>query len=584
VEPISKLAALKTAVRQLLPVPPGKVRVFRGQTAKYPTITPAVYRRHIPSNGVWVNYSRCLLDDIKNDHALRHPADEELRVQALWLEAVAQHYGSGSSYLDVTHDMECAAWFALHEGKPVGESSLGAAKSVMSDFTADAHWFAYSRTSNPGYLYAFDVDVWDQISITPSDLALVDLSNAPEPFRTPRMLAQRGCVIHAEASKKHDLLGRAVEGTPIEIRWPMTGSEIIQRTVEQMFPGPSIDQWYRRFLMAPLSPVISDSKLMLKRLLPVTLYVGETDAYNSALTDAEWAIDPPLLHMLLQNLPITTAPEIAAIRTATPVVLEGAYRYITPRVDSTLWNHELLISDLCDSVSTYSVSGSKQSEVWAWEKVGEVPLDNVLFQFSPLEEVFWERTLGNREPRRLTRGLWLRRTKESCVAALVVQDYPSPNLEVQHPVELRYDGSKRRIMYKPIGENAEWASLSSARALAKVIFIALHLQRAMNPLLKAEAWPLKWICPEPQDGSHNNDYFAMICNDVARLVQIKGAPGIGDWYALRNWRNDPFTTVKDPGPYLRFNTSLPFCELPASLFRAGVAAKKTESEQLLRQE
>jgi hypothetical protein len=51
---------------------------------------------------------------------------------------------------------------------------------------------------------------------------------------------------------------------------------------------------------------------------------------------------------------------------------------------------------------------------------------------------------------------------------------------------------------------------------------------------------------------------------------------------LHNSQNDPFTTVNGSGPYLRPSTNLPFADLPASLFRAGVAARKTEYEQLLR--
>jgi hypothetical protein len=186
------------------------------------------------------------------------------------------------------------------------------------------------------------------------------------------------------------------------------------------------------------------------------------------------------------------------------------------------------------------------------------------------------------QPRRLTRGLWFNRNQDKCTAALVVQDYPSRNLRVEHPVELKYDPSKRRLVFKPVDQVAEWTLLSSAADLAKPVFIALHLLRDMNPELKVEAFPLRWICPEPQDGTHTNDYFAMICSDAARLVKVNGPQGAGDWYGLRNWRNDPFTVVDGSGPSLHPKTNLPFGDLPASLFRAGVAAKKAELEQLLR--
>ena len=50
---ITSLAALQEAVNALPPVPPGKVRVFRGQTDNYPTITPSSYRKPIAFGGVW---------------------------------------------------------------------------------------------------------------------------------------------------------------------------------------------------------------------------------------------------------------------------------------------------------------------------------------------------------------------------------------------------------------------------------------------------------------------------------------------------------------------------------------------------
>jgi len=49
---------------------------------------------------------------IVNEKFDGHMGDKELQILSLWLEAVAQHYASGSRYLDVTHSVESAAWFA----------------------------------------------------------------------------------------------------------------------------------------------------------------------------------------------------------------------------------------------------------------------------------------------------------------------------------------------------------------------------------------------------------------------------------------------------------------------------------------
>jgi len=558
----------------LPPVAPGKVRVFRGQTADYPTITPASYRKHLGSRGIWTIYSRFLLTEIQEDLAGPHLASEELQIQCLWLAALAQHYGSGSSYLDVTHSIESAAWFGLHCGEPVTESALldSAGPSRMSVHTRDVEWLAYSRAVEPGYLYAFDVDVWDQSAITPPDLALVDLSNAPEPFKTPRMLAQLGCLIETGESDHYDLRCRRVKGTPLPIAWPMTGSEFVKRTVEEMFPAPAVDPWYRRFLSVPMIPDVNAAtgEIMLRRPLPVTLYRGETPAYNSALTATEWFVDPPLLHHALQHLQVKADAskdeylQEVVMSGATPVVLEAPLLYIFPSPGSDLWNHELLFSDLCDTVATYSN---------AIQEGGDVSLLNVLFQFSQLEETFWERAGASHETHRLTRGVWLARQQECLVAALLVQDFPGTALDTQPPVTIRLDPVKRRMIYKLVEGETEWAELSTVPELAKPVFVALYLLRSLNPRVKIEATPLRWITtPEQHDGAYNKTYFASFFADAARLVRVQGRAGVADWFFLRNAQNDPFTTATKTSPYLKIDTAAAFADLRAGALHDRIAA------------
>jgi hypothetical protein len=303
--PLLSLSALQDAIGALPPPPPGKVRIFRGQTTDYPTITPASYRNHLEYGGIWRFYSRFLLMDITNEKFDGHLGDKEFQVLSVWLEAVAQHYASGSRYLDVTHSIESAAWFALHRGKWVTERGvLGPPRPPSPfDLPSEVKWLQYSRAVDPGYLYVFDVDSWDGVSAIPPDLALIDLSRAPDPFSTPRMLAQMGCLIRAGNATGQDLRHLRVEGTPLQIAWPMTGSLLAQQSVEEMFPLPTVDAWYRRLLSVPMMPEVNviSGEVVLKRPLPVTLYQGETAAYNAILTDTEVFLYPPLLHRLLRQ-------------------------------------------------------------------------------------------------------------------------------------------------------------------------------------------------------------------------------------------------------------------------------------------
>ncbi|HXY61855.1 MAG TPA: hypothetical protein VEJ22_02870, partial [Nitrospirota bacterium] len=565
-------------------------------------------RTHLASRAIGLCYSRLLLKDLREDHGLPHLASEELQVEAIWQEAVAQHYASGSSYLDVTHSVECAAWFALHVGKFVSESSMSdpTRPAWASEAKHGIKWLEYSPAVEPGYIYAFDVEKWDPSGLVPPDLAdlpvgkldprdpasllpdlaLVDLFNAPEPFKTPRMLAQLGCLIRTGESQHHDLKCRCVKGTPLRISWPMKGSEVVNRTVEEMFPEPAVDPWYQRFLMVPMMLDVDAAtrKLVLRRPLPVTLYRGETEAYNAKLIGTEWVLNPPLLHDFLLHLPVRpNAPKdeiercslmSRAMSTTTPIVLEAPVLALFPPPNSSLWNHELLLSDLCGSVATYSR---------AMKKARDVSIVNVLFQFSQLEEVFWERVRTSNQRLRLTRGLWLSGSqKEWLLAVLMVQDFPGTELEIRRPVKIRLDPAKRRFTYERFNGDTEWAELSTMPELALPVFVALYLLRALNPRLKAEAVPNNWGMPlEQHGGASNNTYWFSIFADAARLIRVKGNKGVADWFFLRNNKqNDPFTTVADAGsPSFSIETTAAFADLTASSFHDALAAARSSFEQ-----
>jgi hypothetical protein len=590
--PLTSLSALQDAVNALPPVAPGKVRVFRGQTTDYPTITPASYRTRLASLPICLCYSRLLLKELRADHALPHLAGEELQVEALWQEAVAQHYASGSSYLDVTHSIESAAWFALHVGTWVPESSLpdAARPAWVSELKHEIKWLEYSRAAELGYIYAFDVEKWDspqpgsvlpdidkllQSGLVPPDLALVDLSNAPDPFKTPRMLAQLGCLIRTGESERYDLRPLRVKGTPLQIAWPMTGSEVVKRTVEEMFPGPAVDPWYERFLIAPMMLDVdaATGKLVLRRPLPVTLYRGETDAYNAALTATEWILSPPLLHDFLRHPPARadaskTAPlreletrEVMskAMSVTTPIVLEAPVLSLFPPPTSNLWNHQLLLSDISSSVAAYSD---------AMQEIGNVSLLNVLFQFSQLEETFWERARTSNETHKLTRGLWLSGSqKEWILARLMLQEFPGMQVEIQPPVKIRLDPVKRRFIYERFEGDTEWAELSTVPELAKPVFVALYLLRALSPRLKVEATPnaYRMMSGEEHGATAKNRYSFSAFANAARLVRIKGPQEVPDWFFLRTKQNDPFTTVADAGsPSFLIDTPAAFADLTAN--------------------
>jgi hypothetical protein len=201
------------------------------------------------------------------------------------------------------------------------------------------------------------------------------------------------------------------------------------------------------------------------------------------------------------------------------------------------------------------------------KEAGNVSLLNVLFQFSQLEEIFWERARTSNERRRLTRGLWLSGSqKEWLLAVLMVQDFPGTRLEIRRPVKIRLDPVKRRFIYERFEGDTEWAELSTVPELAKPVFVALYLLRALSPRLKVEATPNAYMMPcEQHGGTSNNTYSFSVFANVARLVPIKGPEEVADWFFLRTKQNDPFTTVADAGsPSFLIETTAAFADLTAN--------------------
>lgn len=571
-KPLTSLTALNAAVAALPPIPPGKTRVFRGQTDDYETMRAAAYRKQILRSAIWQVYSHAVLMDITGKpFDGRNVNGRTLQIFDLWLEAVAQHYGAGSRYLDVTRSVEIAAWFALHRGTLATDRNwLGPpGPPSIEDLPGETQWLTYGPATKAGFLYAFDVDVWNGTDMTVPDLALVDLNRAPEPFRTPRMLCQEGCLIRVGTADEHDLRRSRVAGTPLEIAWPLTGSALVNRTVEEMFPGPAQDPWYRRFLRIPLTPEIEPaSGIVLRRPLEVTVYRGETEAYNEAIADTETFLYPPLVHRKLVQKPV--ADEAAdkewwqafKLSDATVVLLEAPLLGPLPPPDDN-WNHELLLGDIADSVSWYTQSDEK------WIPGGQTGLHNVFFQFSTLEQAFWERAGAPGSDRTLLRGVWIMREKTEIVAVLIRQKIPGTQVDGWPPVIIRLDPERRRLVAKPAHGPADWFELSELWELAKPVFVGLHLLRVLSPQLKPEAMSrlttISGEGPKPE-----RTYHVSAMTDAGRLVRVADPTGLADWHVMRDQEGAPYTQSRFVVGLFSISTTGSFADLGAAEIRTAM--------------
>jgi len=110
---------------------------------------------------IWRLYSLLLASEIRENLA-DASADFEassLDTQLVWLNAVKQHYGPGTEFLDVTHSPGIAAWFALHRMAPIETQVVYGPPGPFNPRTdvVGAHTFMryVPFIEAPGYVYVF---------------------------------------------------------------------------------------------------------------------------------------------------------------------------------------------------------------------------------------------------------------------------------------------------------------------------------------------------------------------------------------------------------------------------------------------
>src|SRR4051812_4115141 len=118
---VNTMAQLHERVQSLAAPKSGFQRVFRGQSRKYERMLPSGLRPGTPWNIVWKLYAKSLSNDLIGNGVVagKETRETEFKDWFLWLEAIAQHYGGGSDFLDVTRSLDIALWFALHEGSEI---------------------------------------------------------------------------------------------------------------------------------------------------------------------------------------------------------------------------------------------------------------------------------------------------------------------------------------------------------------------------------------------------------------------------------------------------------------------------------
>lgn len=176
---VHSFSEVKDFLRDLGNPSSGKTRVYRGQTRSFinkttgrDSLLPAILR---PSG--LNTYDPAWLATIAGfvGHYAKLDQMIDLATKQVWGPALLQHYGPGSSYLDVTSDIEIALWFSLHEWHDrwisLKRDGLGSAATTevntytVSEMHVYTTWFTNvvmgPEDTDLPVVYVFDLDRWD---------------------------------------------------------------------------------------------------------------------------------------------------------------------------------------------------------------------------------------------------------------------------------------------------------------------------------------------------------------------------------------------------------------------------------------
>lgn len=473
----------------------GHIRVYRGQTKDFGKMIPSGLRGDkVERRILWNLYSHIISEDLLSQLGSVHQSkiqNQNLNSLFLWVYAIAQHYGPGSNFLDVTHSLEVALWFALHQAEKF-ETTAVIGDPGLIDFKNDLliNHCCIKYTSwpdEPGYLYVFDVPKWSG-KLAPNHGELLDLAEAPKPFSScKRIIAQKACLLSSKKSVNKGDLSSYYACEPLRVVWPIKGDISIDSPAEYLFPPPKHDDWYAKFLSIPvtLKPRPEKNVFCFELPLEIPQYLSDDPNILIDLYSRGTAIKPPLFYLeLTRDLPkkgiMKSLITNYFLAKATPILLEGPLLYSTPPISSDMWNESILSDDLDDAVDVIDQKTQ--------QKAGSVSLRNVFIEFSTLEKSGWERVESSGESIELIRGIWILRRSDYYIINVFNQIFPSGHILNSGPLLVRYNRNLSR--FQLVNNWKDRQDLNQLDKLAKPFYAALTLFRDLSTKEKPSPYPL----------------------------------------------------------------------------------------------
>lgn len=477
---VSSRAKLTALLEALPAVPAGHVRVFRGQTARYPKLLASGHRgARSPRERAWALYGHLVALRLK-DAQFVDPREgyTDLEDMLFWLQAIKQHYGPGSPFIDVTHSLDVALWFALNAASSFPVSAhVGSGTTPWVDrFPVRRTWVGFKRVSEFGWLYVLDIP---RPSGGPGyeHGTFVDLRvDAPQVYRdSTRIQAQHACLVLANPAVNGGDLSSFGVCEPIAVAAALLDELGPEHNTRSIFPDPDDDPWYARFLETPQAWNLDGGKelpYVLAPALDVTLYAPSAEpqvADIKRLGSRFYVVPPPLA----LNALTSSADAPPALREALGVLLEGPITIATPPLATGTWNEEALWRGI-------------EGAAWLKDREDEsastaISTDNVFVEFSPLETALWHDYFSE-ESFEFTRAVWLRQVGDAREVWLVEQGNHKP-MEMYGGFRIALDRETRRILIHVDGAGSRSAFLADA-PFGKKVFAVLLMLHHLSPTPK----------------------------------------------------------------------------------------------------
>lgn len=470
-------------VNSLPKVAGGYVRLFRGQNKHYGSITAAAHRGNkIEGKTQWSQYCSLLTHELI---AKNTDKPDNFAILFFWVEILAQHYGSGSEFLDVTKSLDVATWFALNSCERVEQHLLSGEQGNPSpnDIITHNEYLSYSPYRENAVLYVLDIPETLNNSLFDRRQAINLSEELFSVFeKATRIKAQEASIIKCDPNINKGDAAEFLACDPIHIAPSCLEGIDKKYTASYLFPSPEIDFWYDHFCKVPYTLVgFTDAGQMVgKRTIPVEFYVNDQPSF---LAVQQRVVTRNPFNYYLQN-PLVSKEDKAEYDEALPILIDNPviqtslFTHIHHWNQSLLWKHaDLSVTKDREELNTSILHCSS----------------NTFYEFSPLEYADWQAIVDKTDDAFHIRALWLRIYNSKLIKAIFyIDDY---GLEITEAnahesyqtvdIECYFDEEENGIVFNI----PEKTFLSRYQPYATAIFTVLTMMGDCRPGVTIKPFP-----------------------------------------------------------------------------------------------